>query len=222
MSLLDRLNYKAKYYLNAVYKRYVGYIPYYNRYADIASQEPEIYNRNGERMRVFFLADTNFAHDPYGITFQDMNYILWDRYNFGLKTHFYTGAQIFRPTGNPDRRFAVQIEPPSIEPGCYDRIIKHKSYIESEFDTLFTDSGELLSAVKNAKFFPACSSYWYGKIDKSVKVSPDAYKYKNRGISILASNKTRKLHLIRQETARRCLANNWADAFGTFTHGGGM
>ena len=206
---------------DTIYRKSIGYVPYYNRDTDINPQEPEIYNKNGERMRVFFISDRSSSHDPYFIAYSEANYILWDRYNFGLKTHFYESDLLFRPVGKPDRRYAVQFEPRSIQPRVYDRILREKSYIENELDALFTHSEELLNAISNAKFYPACSSCWYGRIDKSVKVSPDACKYKDRGISILASKKSScKMHVIRQETARRCLRNNWADAFGTFRGGG--
>ena len=220
MGFIGKVKHKAKRLLEEAYRKYVGYVPSYNRTSGINSQEPEIYNRNGERMHVFFLSDKNYAHDPYSIFWQDMNYILWDRYNFGLKTHFYTDALMFKTTGSPDRRFAVQLEPRVIDPKSHDRILKNRSWIENEFDTLFTDSEELLSAVSNARFFPGSCTYWYGKQCSSA-ISPENYKNKNKNISIIASNKAMcKMHFVRQETARRCLANNWADTFGKFTGGG--
>ena len=223
MKLLSRIKARikgrVKREIENAYRKYVSYVPSYYK-GSINSQEPVIYNRSGERMHVFFLADAVFAHDPYGIATQDTNYILWDRYNFGLKTHFYTDSLWFSTVGSPDRRFAAQLESRAITPGCYDMILREKSYIENEFDMLFTDSEELLSKISNARFFSASCQYWYGKHCSSA-ISPDNYKNKNKNISIIASNKAMcKMHFVRQETARRCLANNWADTFGKFTGGG--
>lgn len=222
LNILTRINRRIKRKTNSmfeqVFRSCVGYIPYYNRELDIYPEEPEIYNRNGERMRVFFISDAGAAHDPYFISYRDMNYIMWDRYNFGLRTHFYTAHTMFRTVAKPDRKFAVQSEPRAIQPANYDRILREKSYIENEFEALFTHSEELLSAVKNAKFYPACSSYWYSKCDRSVKIIPDNYKHKKRGISILASGKAMcDLHKFRQAAAVKCVKERLADAYGTFT-----
>ena len=73
--------------------------------------------------------------------------------NFYYSKNDVTGRMMFRTVGKPDRRFAVQIEPAPVEPANYDRILREKSYI---------------------KFFPACSSYWYSKCDRSVKVTPES------------------------------------------------
>ena len=40
--------------------------PYYNNGIYLPSEYPEIYNREGRKMEVFFLRDRHFSHSPYG------------------------------------------------------------------------------------------------------------------------------------------------------------
>ena len=190
------------------------FTPVYNRDAVLSSNEPEIYSASGRRLHVFFISDIGSAHTPYGLS--PVEYILWDRYNFGLKTHFYDGDEVFLTAGNPDRRFAAIGESRSIIPKSYKRFERNRSYIENEFDLLFTNDAVLLDTFRNAKFVPYSANYWYGMNDESA-ISPDNYQKKDKNISIIASNKTMcRMHLVRQETARRCLREGLADAFGNF------
>ena len=202
-------------------RKFLYYTPYYNRNFPINPQEPEIYNKRGERMRVFFIADRELCHNPYGHYGPGLpEYILWDRYNFGLKTHFYSHYEAFNLVGNPDKRYAMLIESRAIKPKTYGKFIREKSYIENEFDLVFTYDAEILETFKNARFVPFCAGYWYGKVDRSVALSPDNWRHKTKNVSILSSYKTScELHRVRKDLAMRCRREGLADAFGTFDGG---
>lgn len=193
-------------------RRYLYYTPYYIRHVELTPDYPEIYNKYGERMSVFFLADREFAQAVYGPA--DPRYILWDRYNFGLKTHFYSHFEAFNTVGKPDRKFAMLVESRAITPQSYEKFIRNRKYIENEFDAVFTFDEEILGTFSNAKFVPFAAGYWYGEMDR------ENYKHKNKNISILASNKnSAELHKIRKQLALKCKKENLADTFGTFDGG---
>lgn len=198
--------------------KHYGYTPYYYKGAEPCSDEPEIYNRDGERIKVAFLADREFAHRPYYR--KQIRHLLWDRYNFGLKTHFYSHYEAFRTVGHPNRRFAMLLESKAIQPHSYKSYLDNKSYFENEFDTVFTYDYEILNELANAKFAPMCSEGWYGTTDENIKATPDNYKNKDKNISIVSSNKNFcELHRVRSELARKCKTLGIADTFGTFDGG---
>lgn len=210
MSLLEKLvNFERK---------YIRFTPYYPRKVSLNPNEPEIFNNNGERLHVFFLSDRENAHNPYWST--KPKYIFWDRYNYGLKTHFYTHYEAFNTVGNPERKFAMLIESRAVSQKSYRKFIREKSYIENEFEMLFTYDAEILDTFSNAKFVPFCAEYWYGKYDRSVTLDCENYLRKSKNISILASDKNSCfLHKVRKKIARTCKRDNLADTFGTFDGG---
>lgn len=199
-------------------RKHVYFTPYYSRKAGLSSFEPEIYNRFGERMRVFFISDREFAHAPYWPG--GCRYIFWDRYNYGLRNHFYSHYEAFNTVGKPERKFALLMESRSVNPGSYKKFIREKSYIENEFDRVFTYDDEILCALGNAKFVPFCAGYWYGRYDSTAILPPGNYARKTRNISILSSDKTSThLHRLRKSLAEICRDNNLADTYGTFDGG---
>ena len=220
MQLLRKIGRKVLRAYEMFARRYLYFTPYYNRRTELPSREPEIYSRSGKRMHVFFISSRYDAHDPYCLQcVKSPEYILWDRYNFGLKTHFYGEEEAFFLAGNPDRRFAILGESRAIIPEVYTKFIRNRSYIENEFYFLFTFDEEILSTFKNAKYVPFGSNYWYGMNDNSA-ISPENYMNKDKNISIIASNKKMcRMHLVRQETAKRCMTEGLADAFGNFLGG---
>ena len=201
-------------------RKYAYFTPYYSRKAGLSPNEPEVYNKFGERMRVYFISDREFAHTPYWPGRTENRYILWDRYNFGLKTHFYSHYEAFNTAGNPDRRFAMLIESRAVSPKSYRKFIRERHYIENEFERVFTYDDEILGSFKNAEFVPFCAGYWYGRVDERVSLSADNYARKTKGVSILASDKNScRLHRVRKAVARRCRDEGLADAYGTFDGG---
>lgn len=197
-----------------LYRKFFHYRPFYNYTDGLESDYPEIYNADGEKLKIFFLADRAFAHSPYG--HKRPKYIFWDRYNYGLKTHFYSQLEAFRTTGHPDKRYAMFLESKSVKPEYYAKLIKHKAYFMNEFDYVFTHDYDILNTISNSKFVPFCAAYWYGMHDPSV-ITADNYMHKDKNISILASYKSKTpLHRLRRDIAMHCRNTGIADAYGTF------
>ena len=91
------------------------WITYYNQNVSIGSEKPEIYNKSGQKMDIFFLRDMHTAHAPYEDVMVS-KYFLWDRFDFGLKTHFYTHDAMLETMGTPDHKYGMLIESPAIVP----------------------------------------------------------------------------------------------------------
>ena len=212
------------------------FTPYYLRSLDISPDYPEIFNKYGEKMEVFFISDRDFAHAPNS---NNSRYIIWDRYNYGLKTHFYSHDEMFRIVGKPERKFGLLFEPKVIKPQSYQRVLQNKDYIEKNFDAVFTFDAQVLSTLKNAKFTPVCADVWYGKNveglmfdgaknrfsnDGSVKnnvVLEDNYKRKTKNISMICSQKEMcEGHRRRKKLAFKVKNEKLADTFGKFDGGG--
>ena len=156
---------------------------------------------------------------PYSInnshnTSNFSRYILFDRYNYGLKTHFYSFTEALRTIGNPDRKFVLLNESRAIVPDWYKAILANRQRIENEFDLVFTYDEEILDKFSNARFVPIDANYWYGENDPSA-VSPESWRYKTSNISIIASFKNFcKMHEVRRKAARICQTHNLADLYG--------
>lgn len=229
MELLQRINRKAQKLVFEGAVKFSHFINWHNVYADIYSEYPEIFNRYGEKLKIYYLADREYSHEPYGLDSRVTKtkvfvpgYILWDRYNYGLKTHFYSHYEAFRTMGSPEHRFAVLNESKAMLPDSYRKYIRNKKYFENEFDLVFTFDEEILNTISNARHVPFSANYWYGENDESA-ISPENYKTKTKDISIIASEKNySKPQVIRQKIAKKCLDNSLADTYGKFTIGGGV
>ncbi len=192
------------------------YYPIYNMHAPISSKVPLIYNKNGERMDMFFIRDFHMAHNPNG---NAGKYFIWDRYNFGLKTHFYSHQAMNETMGQPVEKYGILLESRSLVPRDYE-IFKMNKGLEREFKYIFSFDDRILNEVENARFLPTAAAIWFGT-DKSGGVLDDSlYKKKNKNISIVSSNKQScDLHRFRIELAKYCGENKLADTFGTFAGG---
>ena len=140
--------------------------PFYNRQVELNSREPEIYNKYGKRLRTVFLSDRGMAHDHTG---NFGRYLFCDRYNYGLKNHFYTHDEIFRTVGKPDNKFAIFNESRAIIPQSYDNLLKNKAYVQNEFKFLFTFDIEVLNSLSNARLL-VDGNYWYGNPNAPIHV----------------------------------------------------
>ena len=199
---------------------YYGKVPYpwYDRAEQLRGDIPGIYNSAGEKMDIFFIRDRHFAFDPYDVDFAPSHW-LWDRYNFGLKTHFYTHFEMLRCIGSPDKRYAALLESESICPEDYRIFDVHKG-LEQDFDLIFTYSERLLDRLDNARFFPFFANSRYGCSWGGGSWDETAYAHKCRQISIVSSNKEMcHLHAYRIDLARTCRREGLADTFGTFDGG---
>lgn len=193
------------------------YSPIYNKYSDFIPGIPEIYNKNGERMDVFFIRDLHFAHNPYYLPNSPTKFI-WDRFNIGLDTHFYSHNSMLETMGNPKHKYGLMVESRAIVPEDYKIFDKHPG-LYKDFDAIFTYDADILEKVPNAKFLPSCAEPWYGTNGRGV-IDPDAYKNKTKNASIVSSDKTScDLHLFRLDLARRCRDEGLCDTFGTFDGG---
>lgn len=184
-----------------------GYVP--------SGTTPNIYNYEGKKMDVYFFRDIHTAHDPYG---GNGKYFIWDRYNFGLKTHFYSHKAMLETMGAPIRKYGILCETPEIVPDDY-KIFKRNKGLENEFSAIFTYSQDLLNEIANAKFFPGCAGVWYGRNDVGI-MDWEQYKKKNKNISMVSSDKRIcKMHKLRYNLAVLCKKEGIAETFGTFDGG---
>lgn len=189
-----------------IYKRI--FAPYYNPSHIIDTESiPNLYNKDGQKMDIFFIRDEVCCHNPYG---QESKYFLWDRFNIGLKNHFYTHKAMLETMGFPDKRFGLLYESKSIVPKDYDMFRKHKG-LEKDFDSILTYDEELLSSISNSLFFPF-------SVAITIKIlSEDCYINKTRNLSIICSNKKfTKHHKIRHQFANIVKKNNLGDVYGSF------
>ncbi|MFI3241423.1 MAG: glycosyltransferase family 10 [Alphaproteobacteria bacterium] len=192
-------------------KKYIHiYPPIYNEHKMLKLTKPSVYNEFGQKMDVFFLRDRHLEA-PYGY---NSKYFLWDRYNYGLDTHFYTGNAMLETMGNPVKKYSYLTEPRVKQPKDYSRLEKSK-ILASEFEKVLTHDEQLLNNLPNAFFFPGCAAAW---------VNPqglDCWQEKNKMVSMLSSHKKMcPLHYLRINVAKKCKAQGLADTFGTFDGGG--
>lgn len=193
------------------------YTPIYNNWSEFYPGKPEIYNKNGERMDIFFIRDMHFAHNPYYLPNPPTKF-MWDRFNIGLDTHFYSHDSMLETMGKPKHRYGLLIESRAIVPNDY-KIFERHPDLYKDFDAIFTYDADILDKIPNAKFFPACAEPWYGVNGNGI-AKPDAYKHKTKNTSIVSSDKTScDLHLFRLNLARQCRDKNLCDTFGTFDGG---
>lgn len=186
------------------------YYPNYNLDLPFTDYDSNLYNEFGEKLKIFFYRDSVSAHSPYRST----RYFMWDRYNFGLKTHFYSHLHMLEQMGNPDKKYGLFIESEAIMRKSYEIFNKHKG-LEKDFDLIFTHSAKILDKIDNARFVPFCARLW-----NLEAISDDAYKRKTKNVSILSSDKLMcDLHKFRFDLAHRCKRENLADTYGTFDGG---
>jgi hypothetical protein len=186
------------------------YFPYYNPIVMPSNKEPEIYNKDGQKMRTFFLRDFHMAADP---THQS-KYFMWDKFNIGLDVHFYSHNAMLETMGNPKHKFGFFIETEGIIPKDYLIFDKYPE-LAQQFELIFTNSKKILDSIPNARFAPMNCSLYGGSFCK-----PNNYKSKKKFVSILSSNKQMcDLHRFRYNLACLCKQGKLCDTFGTFDGG---
>lgn len=185
------------------------YFPYYNSIVMSSNKEPDIYNKDGQKMRTFFLRDFHMSADP---TCQS-KYFAWDKFNIGLPVHFYSHNAMLETMGNPKHKFGFLIESEAIVPEDYKIFDKHPD-LYKHFDLIFTYSSEILEKVPNARFVPFAAGLW------SDLCEPDLYKHKTKICSFISSNKHMcPLHEFRFNLAHKCKNEHLCDTYGTFDGG---
>ena len=192
------------------------YYPNYSKGVVQDSTEYIIYDAQGIPMRTFFLRDDKFSNIP--ASYQSTRF-LFDRYNYGLKVHFYTHKMMLETIGNPQKRYGMFIEPESIAPEDY-AIFDQNKGLEKDFDLIFTHTERFLEKFDNARLFSLCAATWNILSDENGNLPQNWKELKTKGISVLSSDKIMcPLHKFRLELAKKCKKEGLADTFGTFDGG---
>ncbi len=192
-----------------------NYKPLYDYYYPLNPDVPKVYNCEGQPYDFYFIRDIHHAHNPYGNVGK---YFIWDRYNWGLKTHFYTHKAMLQTMGEPDKKYGMLIESRSIVPQDYTIFKKHKG-LEREFDLIFSFDDLILNEVENARFYPAGAEVWYGRSNPEI-LDDKVYEKKSKNVSFLSSDKMMcEMHRKRVEAARYCYRNQLADVYGKVING---
>ena len=199
------------------------YLPYYNTDILLNNHYPDIYNHEGKKIELYFIRDVHGAH----LVYSDSQYFQFDRYNFGLDTHFYTHNSMLETMGRPKRKYGMLVESEIIVPDDY-TIFKKNKGLENDFNLIFTYSDKILQSISNSRYVPYYIKPWYGYMmgssdevgENKRSFSPVNYENKTKNISIIASGKdTVPLHKYRNAIARQCKINCLADIYGTFDGG---
>ena len=197
------------------------YFPYYPDIKITNQGLPKLYNEWGGVLDIYFIRDKVGCNCPYAGT---SKYFLWDRFNIGLDTHFYTHETMLETMGKPIHRYGYFYESEAIIPEEYKIFDKYKG-IEKDFDAVFTYSEKLLNKLDNAILFPSCATVWYSKeyyngIQDPVQLDENLYQKKTKNISMICSSKLfTEMHKIRHKIASDALKTGKVDLFGGFLNG---
>jgi hypothetical protein len=190
------------------------YMPIYNIVAPLNNNHPNIYNSDGKKMDVYFIRDFTSAHLVYSFS----RYFEWDRYNFGLDTHFYTHNSMLETMGKPIKRYGMLIESEVIVPDDY-KIFERNKGLENDFDLIFTYSDKILDSIPNARYVPYYIKSWYNSSEMGLEAA-NQYKHKYKNISAIASGKAIvPMHKYRNAVALQCKTKQLADTYGKFDGG---
>ncbi len=176
----------------------------------ITNTMPRIYNAEGELLETYFIRNRHSQHAPFG---HEGKYFFWDRYNYGLDTHFYGAEEMPHTLGKPVVKYGMLTESRVIVPKDYEVFHRHKG-LEKEFRYIFTYDEKILNEIENARFYPIAAGIW------NQKMKEELYQKKEEDLSILCSDKVMcSLHQFRLELARRCKKDQLAHTFGKFDGG---
>ena len=178
---------------------------------DIDGTTPKIYNAEGHPLETYFIKNRHSRHAPFG---HEGKYFFWDRYNYGLDTHFYGPEAMTGTLGKPAVKYGMLTESRTIVPKDYEVFHRNRG-LEKEFRYIFTYDDRILNEIENARFYPVAAGIWNSEMREG------RYREKDRDLSILSSDKVMcALHRFRLELARLCKREGLADTFGRFDGGG--
>ena len=187
-----------------------GYRIQIAREYQISNTMPKIYNAKGQLLETYFIKNRHSQHAPFG---HEGKYFFWDRYNYGLDTHFYGPESMTKTLGNPIVKYGMLTESRVIVPKDYEIFHKRKG-LEKDFKYIFTYDEKILNEIENARFYPIAAGIW------NAELKDDLYQNKEKDISILCSDKVMcPLHQFRLELARKCKKEQLAQTFGKFDGG---
>ena len=176
----------------------------------ITNTMPNIYNQEGQLLETYFIKNRHSQHAPFG---HEGKYFFWDRYNYGLDTHFYGPESMPKTLGKPLVKYGMLTESRIIVPQDYEVFHKHKG-LEKEFKYIFTYDEQILNAVENARFYPIAAGIWNQEMKTGLS------EKKDRDVSILSSDKVMcELHRFRLALAKMCKVERLADTYGRFDGG---
>ena len=178
---------------------------------DIDGTMPKIYNAEGHPLETYFIKNRHSRHAPFG---HEGKYFFWDRYNYGLDTHFYGPEAMTGTLGKPAVKYGMLTESRTIVPKDYEVFHRNRG-LEKDFRYIFTYDDRILNEIENARFYPVAAGIWNSEMREG------RYREKDRDLSILSSDKVMcELHRFRLELARLCKRDGLADTFGRFDGGG--
>ena len=178
---------------------------------DIDGTMPKIYNAEGHPLETYFIKNRHSRHAPFG---HEGKYFFWDRYNYGLDTHFYGPVAMTGTLGKPAVKYGMLTESRTIVPKDYEVFHRNRG-LEKDFRYIFTYDDRILNEIENARFYPVAAGIWNSEMREG------RYREKDRDLSILSSDKVMcALHRFRLELARLCKREGLADTFGRFDGGG--
>ena len=178
---------------------------------DIDGTMPKIYNAEGHPLETYFIKNRHSRHAPFG---HEGKYFFWDRYNYGLDTHFYGPEAMTGTLGKPAVKYGMLTESRTIVPKDYEVFHRNRG-LEKDFRYIFTYDDRILNEIENARFYPVAAGIWNSEMREG------RYREKDRDLSILSSDKVMcALHRFRLELARLCKREWLADPFGRFDGGG--
>lgn len=162
-------------------------------------------------METYFIKNRHSRHAPFG---HEGKYFFWDRYNYGLDTHFYGPEAMTGTLGKPAVKYGMLTESRTIVPKDYEVFHRNRG-LEKDFRYIFTYDDRILNEIENARFYPVAAGIWNSEMREG------RYREKDRNLSILSSDKVMcALHRFRLELARLCKRDGLADTFGRFDGGG--
>ena len=177
---------------------------------EIDGTMPKIYNDKGRQLETYFIKNRHSRHAPFG---HEGKYFFWDRYNYGLDTHFYGPESMPKPLGKPLVKYGMLTESRTIVPQDYEVFHKHKG-LEKDFRYIFSYDERILNEIENARFYPVAAGIWNSRMREGL------HQTKNKDLSILSSDKVMcELHRFRLELARMCKKEHLADTYGRFDGG---
>lgn len=178
---------------------------------DIDGTTPKIYNAEGHPLETYFIKNRHSRHAPFG---HEGKYFFWDRYNYGLDTHFYGPEAMTGTLGKPAVKYGMLTESRTIVPKDYEVFHRNRG-LEKDFRYIFTYDDRILNEIENARFYPVAAGIWNSEMREG------RYREKDRNLSILSSDKVMcALHRFRLDLARLCKRDGLADTFGRFDGGG--
>lgn len=176
-----------------------------------SGEEPDIYNKYGEKLRVCYMANSYLQPNS--------RFLYFDYLNCWLDVHFYEGIEMKRLVGNPKIRFGYIGESQLIDKAAYEFAYNNKEILSEELDYIFSFDEKILNEYENARFFPLPASPWYGKALFD-PINDNLLDRKKKNVSIISSNKCETmLHKMRVKTAMKCRNEGLADAYGWFDGG---